>query len=85
MLSMGRWTRGRDTDEVIRGLKLSPGDYVLLMLPEQYRDDRSNVDRLAHQVRRSWPGLPVLIMVGEIGVAVLEREDVRISRDDLDI
>lgn len=78
-----KWVKGKTVDDTIRGLRISPGDYVLLMLPEQYRDDRSNVDRLASQVRRSWPGLPVLIMVGEIGVAVLAKEDVRITSGDI--
>lgn len=59
--------------EGIRALSVTAGDYVLLTLPLSY--DRDAVDRLAFQVRRSWPGLDVLIVAGDIEVAVVSREE----------
>lgn len=65
----------RLAEEGVTALKVNPGDYVLLNLPTKYADDRSNIDRLSAQVRRSWPGLHVLVVVGDLGVAVLSKED----------
>lgn len=60
-------------DDAFRALKVKSGEYVLLRLPIEYGQDRSNVDKLAFQVRRSWPGLNVLIYCGDLEVTVVER------------
>lgn len=65
----------KSAGDLIRALKVSPGDYVALIINPALREDQANIDRLAFQVKRSWPGLNVLIYYeDQLRMAVIERE-----------
>lgn len=57
-------------NDTIKALKVGPGEAVLLQLP--FNTEQGSADKLAFQVRRSWPGVPVLIVAGEVEVSVVE-------------